>query len=131
VQQCKNYMGALPVCWLLGGETTVAVTGTGKGGRNQQMVLSAQLELTRDTNNVTPAITFLAAGTDGTDGPTDAAGAIADHYSIELAKKKKLDTAAFFNNNDAYHFFTQTDSLFKTGPTQTNVMDLVIVIAEL
>ncbi|MDB5276696.1 MAG: glycerate kinase [Ferruginibacter sp.] len=131
VQQCKNYTGTLPACWLLGGETIVAVTGKGKGGRNQQMALSAQLELSKEANNATPAITFLAAGTDGTDGPTDAAGAIADQYSIELASEKKLDAAAYFNNNDAYHLFEQTDSLFKTGATQTNVMDLVIVIAEL
>ncbi|MDN3657391.1 glycerate kinase [Ferruginibacter paludis] len=131
VRQCKNYTGNLPACWLLGGETTVAVTGKGKGGRNQQMALSAQLELSMYTNNDTLTFTFLAAGTDGTDGPTDAAGAIAAQYSIELANEKKLDAAAFLNNNDAYHFFEQTGGLFRTGPTQTNVMDLVIVIAEI
>jgi hydroxypyruvate reductase len=130
-QQCRKYTGTLPACWLLGGETTVTVTGKGKGGRNQQIALSAQLELSKYTNNDTPALTFLAAGTDGTDGPTDAAGAIMDQRSIDLAKERKLDAAAFLNDNDAYHFFEQTGSLFKTGATQTNVMDLVIVIAEL
>ncbi|CAN5349565.1 glycerate kinase [soil metagenome] len=130
LNQCRNYTGTLPACWLRGGETTVTVMGNGKGGRNQQMALSAQLELNKNANDGNHAITFLAAGTDGTDGPTDAAGAIADRASLELAKKRQLNAAAFLKNNDAYHFFEQTDSLFKTGPTQTNVMDLVVVIAD-
>jgi hydroxypyruvate reductase len=128
--QCCNYKGSLPACWLAGGETTVAVKGAGKGGRNQQLALSAQLQLSKRISGASPVITLLAAGTDGTDGPTDAAGAIADVHSVELAKNKNLDTISFLNNNDAYHFFEQTGSLFKTGATQTNVMDLVVMIAE-
>lgn len=131
VQQCKKYTGTLPACWLLGGETTVKVKGEGKGGRNQQMALSALLELSLDEyNGMAHTITFLSAGTDGTDGPTDAAGAIVDDQNISLAKENNLDAAIYLANNDAYHFFLQTGSLIKTGATQTNVMDVVVVIIE-
>ena len=130
VQRCKEYKGNLPACWLLGGETTVKVKGNGKGGRNQQMALSAFQELSQGqfTSGAT-GITFLSAGTDGTDGPTDAAGAIADTQTISSASNMKLNAAEYLVNNDAYHFFEKTNSLLKTGATQTNVMDLVVVLA--
>jgi hydroxypyruvate reductase len=125
----KKYSGVKPACFLLGGETTVSVTGEGKGGRNQQMVLSALLEMLSDHDELTSnTITFLSAGTDGTDGPTDAAGAIAGDQMVVMIHEKKLDPQKYLDNNDAYHFFEQTGGLIKTGATQTNVMDLVVMI---
>ncbi|MEP7110738.1 MAG: glycerate kinase [Ferruginibacter sp.] len=131
ILQCKKYRGILPACFLLGGETTVRVKGNGKGGRNQHMALSAQLELVAgNVKDIPNEITFLSAGTDGTDGPTDAAGAIADRHTLSRAHEKNLDAGKFLNDNDSYHFFEQTGGLVKTGATQTNVMDLVVVIIE-
>jgi hydroxypyruvate reductase len=128
---CKNYQGVKPACVLLGGETTVMVTGNGVGGRNQQMALSALLELASVDDNVfSNKITFLSAGTDGTDGPTDAAGAMVDVGIISAAKELNLDTAKYLLNNDAYTFFEQTGGLLKTGATNTNVMDLVVILIE-
>lgn len=130
IQFCKSYTGSLPACILTGGETTLQVNGTGIGGRNQHMALTALIEMKKRKDNETYALTFLAAGTDGTDGPTDAAGAIADIESIAISVQKKLDPHAYFTNCDAYSFFKQTGGLLKTGPTQTNVMDLVLVLIE-
>lgn len=129
VQKASNYAGPLPACWLCGGETTVTVTGNGKGGRNQQMALSVQQELSLCEKSERK-ICFLSAGTDGTDGPTDATGAIADMAGIESARQQGLNVNTYLDNNDAYHFFEQTGGLLKTGATQTNVMDLVVLIAE-
>ncbi len=123
VQQAMAYNGIRPACFIYGGETTVTVTGKGKGGRNQQLALCA-LQNSTFSNNMT----LLAAGTDGTDGPTDAAGAFADNAVIQQALQQKLQPAHFVEQNDAYTFFEQTDGLFITGATQTNVMDIVIVL---
>lgn len=123
VQQATAYNGIRPACFIYGGETTVTVTGKGKGGRNQQLALCA-LQNSKPGNN----ITLLAAGTDGTDGPTDAAGAFADDAVLQQALQQQLQPAHFIEQNDAYTFFQQTDGLFITGATQTNVMDLVIVL---
>ncbi len=130
IEFCKSYTGSLPACILTGGETTLQVTGTGMGGRNQHMALTALMEMKKRKDNETYSITFLAAGTDGTDGPTDAAGAIADIESMAMSVQKKLDPITYFTNCDAYSFFKQTGGLLKTGPTQTNVMDLVLVLIE-
>lgn len=130
IEFCKSYTGSLPVCVLTGGETTLQVTGTGMGGRNQHMALTALIEMKKRKDNETYSLTFLAAGTDGTDGPTDAAGAIADIESIAMSVQKRLDPDTYFTNCDAYSFFKQTGGLLKTGPTQTNVMDLVLVLIE-
>lgn len=130
VRFCKSYPNPLPACILTGGETTVEVKGQGTGGRNQHMALSALIEMKKRNDTETSSLTFLAAGTDGTDGPTDAAGAVADIESLAISVQKKLDPVFYFNNYNAYSFFKQTDSLIKTGPTQTNVMDLVIVLIE-
>lgn len=130
IKFCKSYTGALPACILTGGETTLQVTGAGMGGRNQHMALTALMEMKKRKDNETYSLTFLAAGTDGTDGPTDAAGAIADIESIAISVQKKLDPIIYFTNCDAYSFFKQTGGLLKTGPTQTNVMDLVLVLIE-
>ncbi|MEO6548754.1 MAG: DUF4147 domain-containing protein [Ferruginibacter sp.] len=131
VNEALKYDGKLPACFILGGETTVTIIGQGKGGRNQQMALAALIALDAEKETVLPIkLTFLSAGTDGTDGPTDAAGAMADEEILKLAKEKNLDIKNYLFNNDAYHFFEQTGGLLKTGATQTNVMDLVVVIIE-
>lgn len=115
--------GGKNICLLAGGETTVKVSGNGKGGRSQQFALAAALTL-KDMNDVT----LLAAGTDGSDGPTDAAGAVIDAQTIIEARAEGLDAAAYLHNNDAYHFFEKTGGLIKTGPTNTNVMDIVVTL---
>ena len=109
-----------PACILSGGETTVTVRGKGLGGRNQEFVLAAAMELA--------GVTVLSAGTDGLDGPTDAAGAITDAHTLARAAKLHLDPRAFLDNNDSYHFFEKVDGLIKTGPTGTNVMDVRILL---
>jgi glycerate 2-kinase len=108
-----------PACILSGGETTVTVRGRGLGGRNQEFVLAAALAL----EGIGP-VTIFSAGTDGSDGPTDAAGAIADKNTV----RRGLDASAFLKNNDSYHFFDKLNGLIKTGPTGTNVMDVRILL---
>jgi glycerate 2-kinase len=112
-----------PACVLSGGETTVTIRGSGLGGRNQEFVLAAAIAL-EDSGPVT----VLSAGTDGTDGPTDAAGAIADSTTIPRARSLSLDAAQYLANNDSYHFFERIEGLIKTGPTGTNVMDVRVVL---
>jgi hydroxypyruvate reductase len=106
---------------IAGGETTVHVKGTGKGGRSQEFALSAALELSG-----TVGLTVLCGGTDGVDGPTDAAGAIADGSTCDRAKENGLSPPSFLENNDAYSFFRALGDLVVTGPTGTNVADVVI-----
>ena len=113
------------ICLISGGETTVTVKGNGKGGRNTELALSFAVEI-----QGVRGITLLSAGTDGTDGPTDAAGAIVDGETIDKAKSLGLDPAEYLTNNDSYTFFKQTGSLLITGPTGTNVMDLQIILIE-
>lgn len=113
------------ICLIAGGETVVKVKGSGLGGRNMEMALVAAMEL--DGHN---GITFLSAGTDGTDGPTDSAGAVADGMTVSHAQTAGLDAAASLANNDSYHFFKPLEDLILTGPTGTNVMDLHIVLIE-
>ena len=114
---------AAPACLLAGGETTVTLKGDGLGGRNMELALSAALELDGIDD-----ILVLSAGTDGTDGPTDAAGAVADGTTVRRATAHGLKPAAFLANNDAYRFFDGVGDLFVTGPTRTNVMDLQILL---
>lgn len=113
----------LPACLISGGETTVKIKGKGKGGRNQEFALSSAIEI-RDCEN----IVVLSAGTDGTDGPTDAAGAIADNNTYERALKSGMDPHKYLAENDSYHFFESLNDLVVTGPTQTNVNDLQIFL---
>jgi glycerate 2-kinase len=108
-----------PVCILSGGETTVTVRGKGLGGRNQEFVLSAAISLQKSGH----AIIF-SAGTDGIDGPTDAAGAIADEHTMDRARELGLAPQRFLNRHDSYHFFKPLGALITTGPTGTNVMDV-------
>lgn len=112
-----------PACILSGGETTVTIRGPGKGGRNQEFVLAAAIALAGS-----PRVTILSAGTDGTDGPTAAAGAIADSTTVPRAQARGLNAAQFLAANDSYHFFEAMESLIKTGPTGTNVMDVRVVL---
>ena len=113
-----------PACVIFGGETTVTVRGEGKGGRNQEMALAASLAL-----DGWEEVAVMAVGTDGTDGPTDAAGGIADGAVIARARALDLDPLAYLDRNDSYLFLQQTDALIVTGPTNTNVNDLVFVYA--
>lgn len=112
-----------PACILSGGETTVNITGSGLGGRNQEFVLAAAIDIAKRKN-----IVVLSGGTDGGDGPTDAAGAIADNNTFKRAESTGLNPLHFLSNNDSYHFFKQLDDLLITGPTNTNVMDLRIIL---
>jgi hydroxypyruvate reductase len=112
-----------PACLLSGGETTVTVRGQGVGGRNQEFALAAALALDR-----AGPVTVLSAGTDGVDGPTDAAGAISDSTTLEKATRLGLDARALLDHNDSYHFFEPLGGLIKTGPTGTNVMDLRVML---
>ncbi len=116
---------AAPACVLSGGETTVTIRGNGLGGRNQEFALAAAIDIAGMDR-----ATILSAGTDGTDGPTDAAGAVADGATVERAKKAGLEAPRFLENNDSYRFFDPLGDLIRTGPTNTNVMDLRIVLVE-
>ncbi len=112
-----------PACLIAGGETTVTVRGKGKGGRCQELALAAALELRRDER-----ITVLAAGTDGTDGPTDAAGAIVDATSVPRGEAAGADGRSALEDNDAYHYLRATGDLIVSGPTNTNLLDLYVVL---
>jgi hydroxypyruvate reductase len=114
---------AAPACILSGGETTVTLRGQGKGGRNQEFALAVAL----DIHNI-PGIATLSGGTDGTDGPTDSAGAVADWTSCTRAEQLGLHPRMALENNDAYSFFKRLGDLLITGPTQTNVMDVRIML---
>ncbi len=116
-----------PACLLAGGETTVTLKGSGLGGRNQEMALAFLDLLSRDSRGG-ENLFFLSGGTDGNDGPTDAAGAFADAGLIRRAEELSLDTGAYLENNDSYHFFEAAGGLLKTGPTNTNVCDLQIIL---
>jgi hydroxypyruvate reductase len=114
---------ARPACLISAGETTVTVLGQGLGGRNQEFCLAAAMEIAG-----LDGVVILSAGTDGTDGPTDAAGAIVDGSTIERGRAKKLEASEFLARNDSYHFLNVTGDLLITGPTLTNVMDLQITL---
>jgi hydroxypyruvate reductase len=106
-----------------GGETTVTIRGTGLGGRNQEFALAAALDIAGLKD-----VVVLSAGTDGTDGPTDAAGALADGSTVARAEAHDLDAAAYLANNDSYRFFEHLGNLIKTGPTGTNVADVRLML---
>jgi glycerate 2-kinase len=112
-----------PVCLLFGGETTIKMTGRGLGGRNQHLALLCARMLEK-----TPGVTILSAGTDGNDGPTDAAGAVVDSDTFPEAISKSIDPEKYIRNFDSYHFFKKAGGHIITGPTMTNVMDLIVVI---
>ena len=120
--QESNVPVSRPACILLGGEPTVRITGKGKGGRNQELALAVAL------CDISQPYIFASVGTDGTDGPTDAAGAIVTHRTITRAHSLGMNAREYLNNNDSYHFFEKLDDLVKTGPTGTNVMDLIFAL---
>ncbi|MGH6689549.1 MAG: glycerate kinase type-2 family protein [Gammaproteobacteria bacterium] len=112
-----------PSCLIAGGETTVTVRGRGRGGRCQELALAAALALHADD-----AFTVLAAGTDGTDGPTDAAGAVVDAATVQRGRELGLDPERALADNDAYGFLSATGDIIITGPTHTNLLDLYLVL---
>jgi len=118
-----------PACVILGGETVVTLTGEGKGGRNQEMALAFLAEMERDPEQGR-GIAFLSASTDGSDGPTDAAGAYASPAMLLRAQAIGLSLAEALKANDSYHFFEAIGALYKTGPTRTNVCDLHMVLVK-
>jgi len=121
----RRHAGDAPLCLIAGGETTVTVRGGGRGGRSQELALAAALAW-----DGAPGVALLAAGTDGTDGPTDAAGAFADGGTIARAAARGADAAAALAANDAYAFFDREGGLLRTGPTGTNVGDLVLLAVD-
>jgi hydroxypyruvate reductase len=114
-----------PICLISGGETTVTIRGGGSGGRNQEFALAASIAAAGLENMV-----VLSAGTDGTDGPTEAAGGIIDGATVSRGAALGLDAGEFLARNDSYHFLRATRDLLITGPTFTNVMDLQIILAK-
>jgi len=112
-----------PACLIAGGETTVTLRGKGKGGRNQEMALAAALEISGRNG-----IVFLNGGTDGTDGPTDAAGAWVDDTTMRRARPFAMDIQTYLDANNSYRFFKKLGGHIMTGPTLTNVMDLTIIL---
>jgi glycerate 2-kinase len=115
---------APPACLVAGGETTVTVRGQGKGGRCQEFALAAALEL-----RPSDRITILAAGTDGTDGPTDATGAIVDAGSVERGAAAGANAQRALSDNDAYAFLRASGDLVVSGPTRTNLLDLYLAVS--
>ena len=116
---CRHRPVRAPACLITGGETTVSLKGDGLGGRNQEFVLAAAIDLAG-----LPDVVVFSAGTDGTDGPTDAAGAIADGDTC----RRKPEAPQYLARNDSYHYFQSLDDLVMTGPTNTNVMDVRILL---
>ena len=112
-----------PACIISGGETTVTIRGQGSGGRNQEFALAAAIEI-----DGMDGIVVLSGDTDGTDGPTDAAGGIVDGTTLRRARKKGLDARTHLSANDSYPFLKSVGDLLMTGPTLTNVMDLRLVL---
>lgn len=121
-EAASNRPLARPACLILGGETTVTVRGTGLGGRNQELALAASPKIAGLEN-----VIIAALATDGNDGPNDATGALADGSTVARARTAGLDPDAYLANNDAYHFFEGLGDLLITGPTNTNVNDLLFV----
>jgi hydroxypyruvate reductase len=114
---------APPACVLAGGETTVTLQGDGLGGRNQEFALAAALDITG-----LDGVVVLSGGTDGTDGPTPAAGALADGDTVARVRSLGLAPESFLRRNDSYHLFHALDDLLITGPTGTNVMDMYVLL---
>lgn len=121
----KNEPIKKPAALIFYGESTVEVKGSGKGGRNQEMALIAAISIEGQHS-----ISMLSLGTDGIDGPTDAAGAIINSETTLLARKKKINPEEYLQNNDSYYFHKQMNTHVKTGPTGNNLMDLQVVLVE-
>ena len=113
-----------PLCLISGGETTVTIKGSGKGGRNQEFCLAGAI----DMHGLSNKVVMLSGGTDGNDGPTDAAGAIADTETFSRAVNAGINPHKYLAENDSYNFFKTMGDLIITGPTNTNVMDIRIIL---
>ncbi|MBW2064904.1 MAG: glycerate kinase [Deltaproteobacteria bacterium] len=113
-----------PACIISGGETTVTIKGNGLGGRNQEFCLAAAIDLV----GMPPRAVLLSGGTDGNDGPTPAAGAIVDPFTVSRGEEQGIVARDYLMNNDSYHYFEKTGELLVTGPTNTNVMDVRILL---
>ena len=114
-----------PACLLFGGETTVTIRGKGRGGRNQELALAALAEIGQQSN-----ILLLSGGTDGIDGNSSAAGAIADSGYFMEGNRQNLSIPSFLADNDSNAFFKAVGGLLETGPTGTNVMDITLLIID-
>lgn len=125
VLEIKKERNRRPLCIISGGETTVTVKGNGSGGRNMELALAFAQYMSGQEG-----IAMLSAGTDGGDGPTDAAGAIVNGATTRRAENMGLNVEEYLSNNDTYNYFRKTDELFITGATGTNVMDIQIVIIQ-
>ena len=121
---CKKDRKKQIKCFLAGGEPVLKVEGFGKGGRNQHLVL----EVLQKLKVAHREFFFCSIGTDGTDGPTDAAGAFINYNTLTIVEQKKLNIENYLKNCDSYNFFKQAESLIKTGPSGTNVMDIAITL---
>lgn len=122
-----------PQAWIEGGEPVVQLVDAdrrGKGGRNQQVILAAAAALSASASPLQKNFCLLSGGTDGEDGPTDAAGAWLDNDSLDAARRLGLNPCHYLERNDGYHFFDPLGTLLRTGPTRTNVCDLRIVLSE-
>lgn len=119
----QNQSSTKSIAILAGGETVVHLKGNGKGGRNQELALSAAEMLDKMTDTA-----IFSVGSDGTDGPTDAAGGYVDNTTLSALKGKGLDVNAYLDNNDAYNALKAVDGLIMTGPTGTNVNDVAIAL---
>jgi len=124
---CSGFPLERPACIVSGGETTVTIRGKGRGGRNQEMALSFLAALGRSPKDG-ESLVFLSGGTDGNDGPTDAAGAFADLALWRAARAAGLDPEAALAENDSWTFFAAAGGLVRTGPTNTNVCDVQVLL---
>ena len=118
-----NQNGLGPACLLAGGETTVTLKGGGKGGRNQEFALASAMEI-----EGLEGIVILSCGTDGNDGPTEAAGAVVDGTTCQRARELGMEPKDFLMRNDSYTFFSRLGDHIITGPTRTNVMDIMLCL---
>jgi len=120
-----SMVSSRPVCAIAGGETAVVVRGNGRGGRNQELALAAAVEFAGNRK-----VALLAAGTDGIDGPTDAAGAYVDGETLARGSDLGVDARAALADNDSHSFFDREGGILRTGPTGTNVMDLAFLYVD-
>ena len=125
-----RFASAVPRAYIAGGETTVTVRGAGRGGRNQELALSFALEAAKGPLAGRHDWVFLAAGTDGRDGPTDAAGGIVDAATVTRIRTAGVDPVAAMEENDSYGALDSAGALLRTGATGTNVADVVVFLSK-